>query len=384
MLRKWLIVFISTFISSLVLLWTGTLVAGAAEAPALKQTGMGGGVTIFTDRTLFTTQNPGLPFEDWDGSCPSAIGLPTPLNSTSDNNCYNPGDILPGITARSNIPTCAGNFCLLYHPEGYTNTLNSWVGAFAWQQPHLLVFSPTVSAVGLDLASFYLPSAMNIQFYDGEDNLVAQQHLDSVGPAGTFLGLTYPGGISRVEIASVNNSSSHGYEGTYGVLFGEMVLEPDIEASPLTFDELHNMPPQVTTDTLTIENVGTDDLEWSLTELDSVAMGGDGCPGAVDIPWLTLTPTIGNAAPGESDTVTLTYDSAGLAPGIYSGNVCIGSNDRDEATLLTRLTLTVAPPPTAIELREFNSTSGDIEWGVALALWGIVAAGAVYLVQRKK
>jgi uncharacterized repeat protein (TIGR01451 family) len=53
------------------------------------------------------------------------------------------------------------------------------------------------------------------------------------------------------------------------------------------------------------------------------------CSSAADMPWLSVAPTMGSTAAGATSNVTVSFDSTGLAPGSYSGNLCVSSNDPD-------------------------------------------------------
>ncbi len=63
-----------------------------------------------------------------------------------------------------------------------------------------------------------------------------------------------------------------------------------------------------------------------------------------DIPWLSETPITGTVPPGECDTITVTFDSTGLTPGIYTGTLQIISNDPDDPIISLPVTLTVEQP----------------------------------------
>ncbi|MFN7211583.1 MAG: S8 family serine peptidase [Lysobacteraceae bacterium] len=61
-------------------------------------------------------------------------------------------------------------------------------------------------------------------------------------------------------------------------------------------------------------------------------------------PWLSgLAPTSGRAAAGSPASVGFTVNTAGLAPGNYTGFVCIGSNDPSRPQASVRVNLTVTP-----------------------------------------
>jgi hypothetical protein len=61
-------------------------------------------------------------------------------------------------------------------------------------------------------------------------------------------------------------------------------------------------------------------------------------------PWISgLAPASGRAVAGAPSTVSFNVNTAGLAPGNYSGFVCLGSNDPSRATATVRVNLTVTP-----------------------------------------
>ena len=61
----------------------------------------------------------------------------------------------------------------------------------------------------------------------------------------------------------------------------------------------------------------------------------------VDAPWLTESPTEGSVATGDSQAITVSVDSTGLAPGVYRAAVRIRTNDPDNPRLLVPVTLVV-------------------------------------------
>ena len=53
------------------------------------------------------------------------------------------------------------------------------------------------------------------------------------------------------------------------------------------------------------------------------------CTNPSDVPWLAEVPNAGTTAAGASTTVDVTYNSTGLADGVYTANLCVESNDPD-------------------------------------------------------
>ena len=97
---------------------------------------------------------------------------------------------------------------------------------------------------------------------------------------------------------------------------------PDIEVSPASLAS--TQPPDTQIDLpLDISNLGTAVLNWTVDE----APLADTCAAPGDVPWLAASPLAGATAPADTDTVTVTFDSTGLAGGLYEGFLCIASDD---------------------------------------------------------
>ena len=78
--------------------------------------------------------------------------------------------------------------------------------------------------------------------------------------------------------------------------------------------------------------------------LEGSVGGGDFCD-AADIPWASANPTMGTTAAGGSSDVDVTFDSTGLAIGVYTGTLCIESNDPVDPIVRVPLTLNVVEEP---------------------------------------
>lgn len=120
------------------------------------------------------------------------------------------------------------------------------------------------------------------------------------------------------------------------------------------------------------------------------------CTLPADIPWLTVSPTNGTTAAATSTGVVLTFNSTGLTPGVYTGNLCIASNDPDAGPgdgtdlVVVPVTLTVSVP-TAVTLGDLSANAaqspaplGGMPLGVAMPAALSLSLAAAYIVRRKK
>lgn len=70
------------------------------------------------------------------------------------------------------------------------------------------------------------------------------------------------------------------------------------------------------------------------------------CELPADLPWLAADPLAGTVAPGGSQPVEVSFDSAGMVDGdVRSAYLCLDSNDPDRPRVEVPVTLTVAGPP---------------------------------------
>lgn len=94
------------------------------------------------------------------------------------------------------------------------------------------------------------------------------------------------------------------------------------------------------TDSLTIGNSGdpTSSLDFTVGEAPST------CATAGDVSWLSAAPTSGSVPSGSSVPVSLTATAGALAVGVYSGKICVGSNDPAHPTIEVAVSLTVHAP----------------------------------------
>jgi bacillolysin len=101
--------------------------------------------------------------------------------------------------------------------------------------------------------------------------------------------------------------------------------------------------------------LGTDGCNgWAGWYLDDIQVYScrAACDTLSDLPWLSVDPTSGTTEGSQSSEVDVTFDSTGLAPGSYSGTLCVASNDPIRP---------VVPVPVALEVTEPAPTATPTE-----------------------
>ncbi|GAB4579976.1 MAG: hypothetical protein Fur0022_27150 [Anaerolineales bacterium] len=74
------------------------------------------------------------------------------------------------------------------------------------------------------------------------------------------------------------------------------------------------------------------------------------CTTLGDIPWVSVNPISGTIPGGSASSVEVTFNSTGLSAGVYTGTLCINSNDPFTSLVTVPLTLTVVPFTYGVDL----------------------------------
>jgi len=106
-----------------------------------------------------------------------------------------------------------------------------------------------------------------------------------------------------------------------------VIAAPDIDVTPLTLS-VTLVPGETAMRTLTIQNNGSATLIWSLAENPASA-------------WLNVNPVSGNIPGAGNVSVNVSFDTTGLAGGVYTTMLQITSNDPDEPQIDVFVTLIV-------------------------------------------
>lgn len=137
------------------------------------------------------------------------------------------------------------------------------------------------------------------------------------------------------------------------------------------------------TQTLTISNTGSSDLNWSIGEGSFVATGSCGAPG--NIAWVEVSPTNGVTGSGNSNDIDVVFDATSLGQGNYSGELCVTSNDPFNLEVVVELSLTVTPSEYLVYLPAVRRLDGSNAGSpLVLLLGGLVLLPAAVLGWHKR
>ncbi len=120
-------------------------------------------------------------------------------------------------------------------------------------------------------------------------------------------------------------------------------VELTVDAAP---DAVVTAPPleaelcsgETTTIDVSLCNAGECTLDWNVVELPA------------DLPWLSEDPLQGSLPGSDCATVTVTFDTAGMEPGVYTGFLRFLSNDPGEPEITLPVTLTVGEPASIVQV----------------------------------
>lgn len=202
-----------TFLSHVVmsiLVVAPTSVFGDSEvvggAPTVKYSGQsdaaGPMYHFFDDRAAFEVACPGLPLEDFEEGNVGPGNLTTcsdPFDSLTDDDCWNPGDILDGVSLGSSV---AGSMVIL--GDGFLSQPSIATGPYMLAQYGYIDFLPYVSTVGFDLFSSSVPEIVDVRVIGVGGTLIAETQV-LVGGAGVFIGARSFEPIVRVEYEAAGN-----------------------------------------------------------------------------------------------------------------------------------------------------------------------------------
>lgn len=180
------------------------------------------GLTFFTDRTQCDASCPGLPVEDFEtNNCAAnaAVELPDPLNSSSNDACFMPGQILPGIEFTSPGMDAPGSE-LVFIGSNFFGVPSDVVVANVNQEPYFITFpGNVVDTACMDIVSVAgSTNTCDIDIY-GTSGFLGSINVPCT-PGGNFFGVQSDTDITRIEIFDTTAGIRSGLEGADNIAFG--------------------------------------------------------------------------------------------------------------------------------------------------------------------
>ena len=107
-----------------------------------------------------------------------------------------------------------------------------------------------------------------------------------------------------------------------------------------------------------------------------------GCDSLSDLPWVTANPVSGTVAVSSTLPVDVGFDSTGYVPGVYTGTLCIASNDPVQPLFPIPLTMTVVTPTfgVAVEPDDSDANLPGMQVNYSLSVTNIGNVADVYTV----
>jgi hypothetical protein len=111
-------------------------------------------------------------------------------------------------------------------------------------------------------------------------------------------------------------------------------------------------------------NIGAVDLyanNASSVYYDNVSLAAPiaTCDAPDPIDWVSVNPISGTVAPAAAVDLAVTFDSTGYAPGVYTGTLCVNSNDALTPVVAVPLTMTVVPNNAPVAVADAYSTTAE-------------------------
>jgi hypothetical protein len=192
-------------------------------SPALAQ------VTFTTDQAQFLADNPEVVSQDFF-SHPVPAGLFTncnsPVNAESNDQCFTPGFILPGIEILLDLQTGPNFFALLgpnFEGSGSpANVLAASLGGVTFDITFPVLGATAVGfvpgCINIDIEGGFCSQALTVEVYGNNDVFLGSTTVDGNNHFNTFLGIESLEAIRRVTI--LPPASNLNIQGILRVWFG--------------------------------------------------------------------------------------------------------------------------------------------------------------------
>lgn len=178
--------------------------------------------TFFTDRATFVAQFPDLPSEDFEEGRVAdrdVVACPGPLDATSDNSCFAPGEITAGVRFNSALPAGGAEIALV--GRGFVSAPSKNIVAGEFIDVFIIDFTGgDVTAAGMDLVAYFVNDICQIDIF-GQNGLISSTTSPCTN-AGTFWGVSAGEVITRIRISAPTMQA----EGVDNISFGVGVVPP--------------------------------------------------------------------------------------------------------------------------------------------------------------
>lgn len=192
-----------------------------------------GTIEYYSDRSAFEAAAPGLPVEDFEEALvtrlPALVGCTGGVvDETTDDTCFVPGDILPGIAFQDSPGPDSEGLVAVGSAVVPANADKSLAVSLLSDSMDILFSGATVNSVGFDLYCMNLgdpvQTTATVSFYTAGDALLDTRVMDCDADITSFLGIRSTADITRVHI--VDDSSAGFNEVIDDVAFGFFDFNP--------------------------------------------------------------------------------------------------------------------------------------------------------------
>jgi uncharacterized repeat protein (TIGR01451 family) len=200
-------------------------------------------------------------------------------------------------------------------------------------------------------------TAVNLQIWDGRPGDVGSNIIFGDTTTNRLTGTTWSGSYRVTDTTSGNSqrpimASSANVGGLFlppGTYWLDWQTDGSLASGPWA--------PAVTINGQTTTGNGRQSLAGTWGDLTDVGPQGlpfiiqgspasQSCFSTNDLPWLTMSPLSGTTPAGSASAVNVTFDSTGYAAGVYTGTVCVASNDPVTPVTAIPVTMTVVSSAT--------------------------------------
>jgi hypothetical protein len=344
--------------------------------------------------------------EDNSLAGPISGGVVPPANQVTAGDMNFSGSGLTGATVTPERETPAGLVTITHSAtqnivsgnsvscnDGFGHTDNSYLRVFDLES--FGIFGPfDVVEVEIGIEAAFTaggsqPATMNLYLWDEGDPFTFA-NFNLIGSANTTVFDSDAGTIITVPVAGSAPAGSNlvvEFFTPNGQAAGNLLWvgsNPDGQTSPTYLAAADCGVPEPT-DTAAL---GFPGMHMVMNVTGDTDAGPATCDAPDDIPWASVAPDNGTTVPGDTDTVTVTFDSTGLAAGTYVAALCVTSNDPDPGPgngtdlVVVDLELTVEQP-TDVGLSGISGDTSTAMLPLMLSLLAVLAVGFGLIARRR-